>query len=99
MARSIAWTYTALVWSQRSEPGTRVAFSQDMPRHGVTPVRTERPDLLPRYRRLYPTGYAARPYVERLHATITSPRADFGLPSSPPPLLPAREPAQLALAW
>ena len=62
-------------------------------------LRSERPDLVPLYRRLYPTGYAPRPYVERLHATVASLRADFGLPAAPPPLLPAREPAQLALAW
>lgn len=62
-------------------------------------LRSERPDLVPLYRRLYPTGYAPRPYVEQLHATVASLRADFGLPAAPAPLLPAREPAQLALAW
>jgi DNA repair photolyase len=62
-------------------------------------LRTERPDLAPLYRRLYPSGYAPRPYVERLRATVAALRADLGLPSAPPPLQPAREPAQLAFDW
>ena len=62
-------------------------------------LRAERPDLLPLYRRLYPNGYAPRPYVERLRATVAAIRADFGLPSAPPPLQPAREPVQLAFTW
>ncbi len=62
-------------------------------------LRTERPDLLRLYRRLYPTGYAPRSYVVRLHATVAMLRSEFGLPGAPPPLLPAREPAQLALPW
>jgi hypothetical protein len=71
--------------------------------HGFEPwftpfLRTERPDLLPLYRRLYPTGYAPRPYVERLRATVASLRADVDLSSAPPPLQPAREPVQLAFA-
>jgi DNA repair photolyase len=63
-------------------------------------LRAERPDLVPLYRRLFsPSGYAPRPYVERLRATVAALRADFELPAVPPPLLPTREPAQLALAW
>ena len=62
-------------------------------------LRAERPDLLPLYRRLYPTGYAPRPYVEHLRATVAALRADVGLASAPPPLQPAREPVQLAFTW
>jgi DNA repair photolyase len=62
-------------------------------------LRTERPDLLPLYRRLYPAGYAPRPYVERLRATVAAVRADVGLAPAPPPLQPAREPVQLAFSW
>ena len=62
-------------------------------------LRRERPDLLPLYGKLYPTGYAPRAYVETLHTRVSAIRARYGLPSSPPPLQPSEEPAQLALAW
>lgn len=62
-------------------------------------LKRERPDLLPIYRRLYPHGYAPRDYVETLHARVVAIRAAHGLPSSPPPLQPSEEPAQLSLAW
>jgi hypothetical protein len=62
-------------------------------------LRAERPDLAPLYRRLYPTGYAPRPYVERLRATVAALRADYGLAPAPPPLQAAREPVQLTFAW
>ena len=62
-------------------------------------LQRERPDLLPIYRRLYPSGYAPRAYVETLHQRVSAIRVRYSLPSNPPPLLPTEEPAQLALAW
>jgi DNA repair photolyase len=62
-------------------------------------LRSERPDLLPLYQRLYPTGYVPNTYVERLRARAEALRLDFALPAGPPPLLPAQEPAQLAFNW
>lgn len=62
-------------------------------------LRRECPDLLATYRKLYPTGYAPRAYVDSLHARVCAIRARYGLPSTPPPLLPSEEPAQLSLAW
>ncbi|HEV8192429.1 MAG TPA: hypothetical protein VGP82_13265 [Ktedonobacterales bacterium] len=40
-----------------------------------------------------------RDYVETLHTRVVAIRAAHGLPSSPPPLQPSEEPAQLSLAW
>ena len=62
-------------------------------------LRAERPDLLPLYRRLYPRGYAPRAYVEGLRERVDAQRSAYGLQSTPPRLLHAREPAQLTLAW
>ena len=62
-------------------------------------LERERPDLLPIYRRLYPHGFAPREYTERLHTRVVAIRAAHGLSSSPPPLQPSEEPAQLSLAW
>jgi DNA repair photolyase len=62
-------------------------------------LRRERPDLLPLYRRLYPRGYAPRGYVDRLHAQVQELRAEYGLPSAPPPPAPTQEPAQLTFGW
>lgn len=62
-------------------------------------LRRERPDLLPIYSKLYPTGYAPRSYVETLHTRVCAVRARYDLPASPLPLQPSEEPAQLALAW
>jgi DNA repair photolyase len=57
----------------------------------------ERPDLVPVYRRMYPCGYAPRPYAERLGRQFAELRATYGLPGGPPPLRPTVEPIQLSL--
>lgn len=62
-------------------------------------LQRERPDLLSTYGKLYPNGYAPRSYVEMLHTRVSAIRARYGLPASPPLLLPSEEPAQLSLAW
>lgn len=60
-------------------------------------LQRERPDLLPLYHRLYPRAYAPRAYLDRLHARVADVRAEYGLPSSLPPLRPTEEPTQLSL--
>jgi DNA repair photolyase len=62
-------------------------------------LQRERPDLIPLYRRLYPRAYAPRSYVDPLRERLEALREAYGLPGSPPPARPAREPAQLSLAW
>jgi DNA repair photolyase len=63
-------------------------------------LERERPDLVPLYRRLYRGAYApAASYTEGVRTRLEALRADYGLPASPPPPRPAREPAQLTFGW